>query len=97
MIALQGITRHFQLGEQPVCALEQINLTITSGEYIAVMGPSGSGKSTLLNVLGCWTDPIAATICSMAPTQPSWANGSWLPCAAAASALYFNPFIWCRA
>ncbi len=57
MIALQGITRHFQLGEQPVCALEQINLTITSGEYIAVMGPSGSGKSTLLNVLGLLDRP----------------------------------------
>ena len=57
MIALQGITRHFQLGEQPVCALEQINLTITSGEYIAVMGPSGSGKSTLLNVLGLLDKP----------------------------------------
>lgn len=57
MIALQGITRHFQLGEQPVCALEQINLTITTGEYIAVMGPSGSGKSTLLNVLGLLDRP----------------------------------------
>ena len=57
MIALQGITRHFQLGEQPVCALEQINLTITAGEYIAVMGPSGSGKSTLLNVLGLLDRP----------------------------------------
>ena len=57
MIALQGITRHFQLGEQPVCALEQINLTITSGEYIAVMGPSGSGKSTLLNMLGLLDRP----------------------------------------
>ncbi len=57
MIALQGITRHFQLGEQPVCALEQINLTLTRGEYIAVMGPSGSGKSTLLNVLGLLDRP----------------------------------------
>ena len=57
MIALQGVERHFLLGEQSVHALAQIELTIGSGEYVAVMGPSGSGKSTLLNVLGLLDRP----------------------------------------
>ena len=57
MIRLQGVERHFLLGEQSVHALAQIELTIGSGEYVAVMGPSGSGKSTLLNVLGLLDRP----------------------------------------
>ena len=57
MIRLQGVERHFLLGEQSVHALAQIELTISSGEYVAVMGPSGSGKSTLLNVLGLLDRP----------------------------------------
>ena len=57
MIRLQGVERHFLLGEQSVHALAQIELTIGSGEYVAVLGPSGSGKSTLLNVLGLLDRP----------------------------------------
>ena len=57
MIRLQGVERHFLLGEQSVHALAQIELTIGSGEYVAVMGPSGSGKSTLPNVLGLLDRP----------------------------------------
>jgi putative ABC transport system ATP-binding protein len=59
MIRLQGVARHFMLGEQSVHALAQVNLHINAGEYVAVMGPSGSGKSTLLNVLGLLDRPDA--------------------------------------
>jgi len=52
MIKLENIQRHFQVGDQIVRALDNINLTINDGEYISIMGPSGSGKSTLLNLLG---------------------------------------------
>ena len=51
-IRVRGVHRRFQLGDQTVHALNDINLDITQGEYISVMGPSGSGKSTLLNMLG---------------------------------------------
>lgn len=61
MIELRNIARNFQVGEQTVHALNQINLDIAAGEYLSVMGPSGSGKSTLLNLLGLLDRPDAGT------------------------------------
>ena len=52
MIRLTGLNREFQVGEQLVHALSDINLSVGRGEYLSIMGPSGSGKSTLLHVLG---------------------------------------------
>ena len=57
MIELQQVCRHFQVGDQTVHALDHVNLTIKSGEFISIMGPSGSGKSTLLNILGLLDRP----------------------------------------
>ncbi len=57
MISLQQINRTFYLGDQPVHALDNINLDINPGEYLSVMGPSGSGKSTLLNIIGLLDRP----------------------------------------
>jgi putative ABC transport system ATP-binding protein len=61
MIQLKDICRNFQVGEETVHALKNINLEIKDGEYIALMGPSGSGKSTLLNVMGCLDHPTSGT------------------------------------
>ena len=52
MIQLAGIERIFQVGDETVHALSNVNLTVPQGEYVAIMGPSGSGKSTLLNIVG---------------------------------------------
>ena len=52
MIDLRHVHRDFQVGDQIVHALDDINLTIGQGEYVSTMGPSGSGKSTLLNLIG---------------------------------------------
>lgn len=57
MIQLSGIARIFHMGDQAVRALDHIDLTIDSGEYVSVMGPSGSGKSTLLNIIGLLDQP----------------------------------------
>lgn len=59
MIRLRGVTRCFQLGEQRVMGLDDVDLDVAAGDYVAVMGPSGSGKSTLLNVLGLLDAPDA--------------------------------------
>ena len=56
-IQLAGIERVFHLGDSEVHALRNLNLSISAGEYLAVMGPSGSGKSTLLNLLGLLDRP----------------------------------------
>lgn len=57
MIQLSDISRFFTMGDQEVRALNHIDLTIHSGEYVSVMGPSGSGKSTLLNIIGLLDQP----------------------------------------
>ena len=57
IIQLNGITRHFEVGDQIVKALNHIDLSIEAGAYMAIMGPSGSGKSTLLNMLGLLDRP----------------------------------------
>jgi len=59
MIELQNIQRVFQVGDQQVHALRDIDLRITPGEYVSIMGPSGSGKSTLLNIIGLLDRPDA--------------------------------------
>ena len=57
MIQLAGIERIFQVGDETVHALSNVNITVPQGEYVAIMGPSGSGKSTLLNIVGLLDRP----------------------------------------
>lgn len=59
MIELKNISKVYQMGDQTIKALDNVNLSIDDGEYIAIIGPSGSGKSTLMNVLGCLDNPSA--------------------------------------
>jgi len=57
LVHLESLSKIYAVGPGGVTALEGIDLSITRGEYIAVIGRSGSGKSTLLNVLGCLDRP----------------------------------------
>jgi putative ABC transport system ATP-binding protein len=59
MLELRGICRNFQVGGQMVHALDHVDLDVSAGEYVSIMGPSGSGKSTLLNILGLLDRPSA--------------------------------------
>jgi len=57
VIALTGIHRDYDIGGRPVRALRGVDLSLSDGDYVSIMGPSGSGKSTLLNILGCLDHP----------------------------------------
>ena len=57
MIALSQVSRIFDVGDQQVAALREVNLNISAGDYVSIMGPSGSGKSTLLNLIGLLDRP----------------------------------------
>lgn len=57
LIVLKNIVKEFQNGENSVRVLDDINLEIQKGEFIAIIGASGSGKSTLMNILGCLDTP----------------------------------------
>jgi len=57
IIELQDVSKLFGFGDATTVALDEINLSIDAGEFIAVMGPSGSGKSTLMNVIGLLDRP----------------------------------------
>lgn len=53
MIEIKQLCKIYKNGKLEVAALKNINLTVTAGEFVAIMGPSGSGKSTMMNILGC--------------------------------------------
>jgi putative ABC transport system ATP-binding protein len=57
LIHCENIYKDYQLGQVSVHALQDINLSIDKGEYVAVLGASGSGKSTLMSILGCLDQP----------------------------------------
>ena len=58
---LRGISKIYGSGDLQVKALDQLNLTVQEGDYLAVMGASGSGKSTAMNILGCLDRPTSGT------------------------------------
>lgn len=52
IIEVRNLQKSYSRGEQAVSALKKVDLTISRGEFVSIMGPSGSGKSTLLHLLG---------------------------------------------
>ncbi|EHD20355.1 MULTISPECIES: MacB family efflux pump subunit [Brenneria] len=57
MLILHNVSKKYGGHNEDIFVLKNINMTITRGEFVAILGPSGSGKSTLLNIIGCLDKP----------------------------------------
>lgn len=62
LLSLSNINKEYQQGDVMISALSDINLTLDSGEFAALVGPSGSGKTTLLNLIGGLDNPSSGSI-----------------------------------
>lgn len=61
-IDLDGVCRHFSVGDSVVKALDEVNLHVDEAAFVVVLGASGSGKTTLLNLIGALDSPTSGTV-----------------------------------
>ncbi len=62
MIELKNVSKHFQVGDAKVQAVDDVSFTVAKGQIAAIVGPSGCGKTTLLNLIGQLIRPTSGTI-----------------------------------
>ena len=62
MLEVSHLSKHYATPRGPLAVLEDISLSLSRGDAVAIMGPSGSGKSTLLYILGALDPPTSGTV-----------------------------------
>ena len=61
-LTLEHVVKHYPTRAEPLCVLREIDLELSVGQNLAILGPSGSGKSTLLHVIGTLDPPTDGTV-----------------------------------
>lgn len=61
-IELAGASKRYQVGDNEITALGDVDLTIEGGSFVVILGPSGSGKTTMLNLIGALDTPTSGTV-----------------------------------
>jgi putative ABC transport system ATP-binding protein len=59
MIRIDGMSKHYQMGDSIVHALDSVDLAVGKGEFVSITGASGSGKSTIMHLIGCLDRPTS--------------------------------------
>ena len=59
LIEVKKVEKIYQMGDNELHALHELNLSFNKGEFVSIMGPSGSGKSTFMNIIGCLDKPTS--------------------------------------
>ncbi len=62
LLKLENVHKHYKMGDSIIRANDGINLKVSAGEYISIMGPSGSGKSTLMHLASLLENPTKGNI-----------------------------------
>jgi len=62
LVETEKLSKTFVMGDEEIKAVDNMDLVLARGEFLAVMGPSGSGKTTLLNLIGCLDRPTSGRI-----------------------------------
>jgi len=62
LVSVKGVNKTYTRGGETLVVLDDLNLEVPKGDFLALMGPSGSGKSTLLNLIGGLDTPTSGSI-----------------------------------
>jgi putative ABC transport system ATP-binding protein len=62
ILKVRNVSKAYASGGVPVSAVSELSLSLSAGEFTALVGPSGSGKTTLLNLIGCLDQPTSGSI-----------------------------------
>jgi len=62
LVRTEGLTRVYEMGQEKIYGMDNVNFSIDRGDFVVISGPSGSGKSTFLNLVGCIDRPTSGEV-----------------------------------